>query len=133
MKTLKYTKEWITVLSDDPHQLRYAWWHLNDIVINRGNDVKNIQNLLTDNPNIHPWIMNMLKGELNIEQGWDARCGGFANTVKEAWPIFSEHLKKAEEYLTKAMELEQVMAIILKGNLNFLTYVFASTMTIVQI
>ncbi|EDM27518.1 hypothetical protein LNTAR_05381 [Lentisphaera araneosa HTCC2155] len=106
MSTLSNTRKWLTELTDDPHQLRYAWWHLYDVIIDRRNDVENIKTLLKDNPKIHPWIMNMLKGQLNVKQAWDVRGSGYASTVKkEAWPIFHEHLNKAGEFYTKAFEI----------------------------
>jgi peroxiredoxin len=48
----------------------------------------------------------LLKGQAHIELAWQARGGGYANTVsKEGWKGFEEHLQTAEVALNRAWTL----------------------------
>jgi hypothetical protein len=48
----------------------------------------------------------LLKGEANIEMAWQARGGGYANTVTdEGWKSFKEHLNTAGKSLEHAWKL----------------------------
>ena len=53
-----------------------------------------------------PWVVNILYGRYERAAAWEARGGGFANTVTpEGWRGFAEHLAKAHDYLAKAHAL----------------------------
>ncbi|HEU5397349.1 MAG TPA: hypothetical protein VFV81_09290, partial [Verrucomicrobiae bacterium] len=53
------------------------------------------------------WLALTLQGRSEINQAWDARGGGYANTVSDsAWQGFRKHLATARECLTKAWNLE---------------------------
>ena len=55
---------------------------------------------------IDPWLLNMLLGKMEHRLAWDARGGGFANTVtNEGWQGFSTHLAKAKENYTQAWKI----------------------------
>jgi tetratricopeptide (TPR) repeat protein len=52
------------------------------------------------------WTAEMLKGEWHLHAGWEARGGGFANTVtREGWAGFHAHLSEAAKHFKKAHEL----------------------------
>jgi hypothetical protein len=54
----------------------------------------------------HPMIL-LLKGEANIHFAWDARGGGYADTVsKEGKKVFEKRLETADEALTRAWEMK---------------------------
>jgi hypothetical protein len=53
------------------------------------------------------WVRLTLSGHAEIRLAWQARGGGYANTVtEEGWKGFNEHLAKAEAELTKAWNLQ---------------------------
>ena len=53
-----------------------------------------------------PWVTLMIEGLLEYKQGWDARGGGYANTVtQEGWKGYGEHMAKMNEVLEKAWRL----------------------------
>jgi hypothetical protein len=48
-----------------------------------------------------------IKGHFYIQYGWDARGGGWANTVTpEGWKLLTERMALAEQALTQAWELD---------------------------
>jgi hypothetical protein len=52
------------------------------------------------------WLALALKGESEINAAWQARGGGYANTVSSSgWEGFSKHMALAREYYTQAWEL----------------------------
>ena len=54
----------------------------------------------------YQWLALTLDGEREINAAWQARGGGYANTVtKEGWQGFSEHLAKARDDLTLAWNM----------------------------
>jgi hypothetical protein len=53
------------------------------------------------------WVRLTLSGHVEIRLAWQARGGGYANTVtEEGWKGFHEHLAMAETELTKAWNLQ---------------------------
>ena len=49
----------------------------------------------------------LLAGKVEYKRAWFARGGGYADKVKaEGWPLFFEHLGKAESALEKAWQLD---------------------------
>jgi hypothetical protein len=54
----------------------------------------------------YAWLASVLTGEAEISRAWQARGGGYANTVSPAgWEGFSKHLAIAREQLTSAWRL----------------------------
>jgi len=50
-----------------------------------------------------PWLINLIEGKIAIGDAWDARGGGWANTVtEEGWLEFKTRLENAYVYLSKA-------------------------------
>ena len=83
-----------------------------DILVNDwGNEffVRNavaIVKIVEDAGKPYQWLALTLEGEHQIDAAWEARGGGYANTVTaEGWKGFAEHLAKARASLTKAWEL----------------------------
>lgn len=57
-------------------------------------------------PNTDPWLRDVLAGKLHIDLAWDARGGGFADTVtEEGWKGFFANLSLARDCLTRAHKL----------------------------
>jgi hypothetical protein len=57
-------------------------------------------------PDAEPWILAYYTGRWRIDEAWNARGGGYANTVTEKrWQAFAEHLEVATRELTKAWQL----------------------------
>lgn len=53
-----------------------------------------------------PWIKSTAWGLHHVQAGWNARGGGFGDTVTaEGWRRFKEHLEKAATHLVRAHEL----------------------------
>ena len=53
-----------------------------------------------------PFIMLMLQGKLDFRRAWNARGGGYANTVtEEGWSGYREGIKDAKAVFTQAWEL----------------------------
>lgn len=53
-----------------------------------------------------PFIMLMLQGKLDYRRAWDARGGGYANTVtEEGWKGYAEFIKDARAVFAQAWEL----------------------------
>jgi tetratricopeptide (TPR) repeat protein len=53
----------------------------------------------------------LLRGNFYTEFAWEARGGGFANTVTpKGWKLFGERLAEAEAALTKAWEIDPTVA-----------------------
>jgi tetratricopeptide (TPR) repeat protein len=54
-------------------------------------------------PNIDPYIVHMLGGEYYLNQAWNYRGGGFANTVsKDGWKKFGELMPRAARHYRRA-------------------------------
>jgi ankyrin repeat protein len=57
-------------------------------------------------PDTDPWLLKAVEGKIEIDRAWDARGGGWANSVtEEGWQGFHEHLGKARDLLTAASKL----------------------------
>lgn len=55
---------------------------------------------------VDPWIDCMVRGRYHIAVGWEARGGGYANSVtEEGWEVFHRELSTAADYLMRAYEL----------------------------
>ena len=53
-----------------------------------------------------PFLMLMLEGEVDYKRAWNARGGGYANTVtQEGWEGYGESIEKARAAFTRAWEL----------------------------
>jgi beta-lactamase regulating signal transducer with metallopeptidase domain len=58
---------------------------------------------IADRKDVDPWLRNYLLGDLEAMLAWEARGGGWADTVTEGqWKGFREHLGKARRHLTDA-------------------------------
>jgi hypothetical protein len=67
-----------------------------------------LDEFFTKQPNrpVDPWLRTMIAGRAAIARAWNARGGGYANTVtRNGWKIFAEELGKARTALLKAREL----------------------------
>lgn len=52
------------------------------------------------------WLALVLRGEYEIEKAWQARGGGYADTVsQQGWNGFRDHLANARTYLAEAWKL----------------------------
>jgi ankyrin repeat protein len=61
--------------------------------------------VLRNNPNIDPYLSNMLKGNNATRKAWKARGYGWASSVsKENWKKFREYQTEAAYYFRKAWE-----------------------------
>ena len=64
------------------------------------------------NGGIDPWLQQVVLGNIEINKAWEARGGGWANTITdESWKGFAQHLEAAERALTKAWEIDPTMVI----------------------
>jgi hypothetical protein len=62
------------------------------------------------NGGIDPWLQQTVLGKIEINKAWEARGGGWANTVTdEGWKGFAQHLDAAERALTKAWEIDPTL------------------------
>ena len=87
---------------DACHELLEAWKWSND---HYSSLYQNIEGKLTDDWKSDPLFL-LLKGEVYIQLGWQARGGGYANTVtSEGWKLFGKRLAVAEEALNTAWQL----------------------------
>jgi len=58
------------------------------------------------NEEVDPYVRNLFRGIIEIDAAWEARGGGYANTVtEEGWKGFSLHLDQAEKALEQAWSL----------------------------
>src|SRR5439155_8999374 len=54
----------------------------------------------------NPWVVEMLYGEHEVKLAWEARGGGWANTVTDdGWKQFFDHLGRARDHLVKAHQI----------------------------
>lgn len=52
------------------------------------------------------WLSAVIGGQYHVQKGWEARGGGFANTVSDkGWEGFQKHLESAAESFGKAWQL----------------------------
>lgn len=62
--------------------------------------------LEADGTRIDPWFALMMRGQRAYDQAWEARGGGYADTVtEEGWAGFRDAMKEAHGLLTRAWEL----------------------------
>ena len=103
------TTKYLRSLEEGNEHLRYAWWMI--VIHNRhsrNTKIAKYQTLLKSANDYDPWLVSMLKAKLNIEQGWQVRGGGYANTVKKkAWPIFHKHIADAKTHYLAAYEVNK--------------------------
>lgn len=63
--------------------------------------------VLESNPKIEKWVLQHFWGEHHIRMAWQARGGGYSNTVtEEGWKGFRANLTKASEELTSSWKLQ---------------------------
>lgn len=87
---------------DACHELLEVWKWSND---HYSSLYQNIEGRLTDNSKSDPLFL-LLKGEVYIQLGWQARGYGYANTItSEGAKLFEKHLATAEEALNTAWQL----------------------------
>lgn len=61
---------------------------------------------LSAQPNVDPYVLQVVDGQRHIQEGWEARGDGYANTVTDAgWKGFDTHLKQAYTALHEAWKL----------------------------
>lgn len=61
-----------------------------------------------DSETASPWTINLLGGHLHLRKAWEARGGGYANTVTpQGWQGFEQNLAKARQHLQKAWGLDE--------------------------
>ncbi|HTS18180.1 MAG TPA: hypothetical protein VMP11_11450 [Verrucomicrobiae bacterium] len=62
--------------------------------------------------NQFPWLALMVDGQCEYAAAWQARGGGYADTVtSNGWVGFKEHLARARGYFTRAYELRPDLAL----------------------
>lgn len=87
---------------DACHELLEVWMWSNDHYFPL---YQNIEGKFTDDWKSDPLFL-LLKGEVYIQLGWQARGYGYANTItSEGAKLFDKHLATAEEALTAAWQL----------------------------
>lgn len=61
---------------------------------------------LLEKSKIDPWVAKMLAGQIELGIAWEARGGGYVNTVTDkGWQEFNEHSKLACKYLEDAWKM----------------------------
>src|SRR5690606_9898351 len=81
-------------------RLRYAKGYIDDLGLKQREDrIAAAEKIGT----VDPWLINMMRGELEIVLAWKARGGGWANTVTEqGWEEFFRQLENARGHLAAA-------------------------------
>ena len=104
--------EWMSQSEDPPEYLQRMMFEEGHQFINHGFTTKFDmlpvfeEKFTAASDKITPWLNNVLLAELHRKRGWDARGGGFADTVdKDDWAQFEESLDLAKEKLQLAYQL----------------------------
>jgi hypothetical protein len=62
---------------------------------------------LLEEPDVDPWLREMVAGQLQTRAAWNARGGDWSDTVtRDMWAEFKGHLWEARKHLTKAYWME---------------------------
>jgi len=68
--------------------------------------MKAVAEAIRSQPNADPWLREMATGSAGIEAAWQARGGGWADTVTdEGWKTFARELRGAYGHLVEAWKL----------------------------
>ncbi|MDB5319113.1 MAG: hypothetical protein JWN40_744 [Phycisphaerales bacterium] len=91
----------------DDRDIRYVLEAIDHTVINAtAEQLLALCKAAEASPDANQWLVNLLYGRYEVKAAWQARGGGWANTVTDdGWKSFFDHLSKARDYLTKAQQL----------------------------
>jgi tetratricopeptide (TPR) repeat protein len=103
----KIAKAWIADSHAKFEHQRFRWWAIaswfDDLDV--AHQKAFVEACLT-HPDVDPWLTNLVAGVHYIDEAWDARGSGYANTVAEGqWRQFRGSLTTASQYLRNAWQL----------------------------